>query len=215
MRVLAIADTEERWLTAADARDRLREYDLIVSCGDLDARYLEHIVTMANVPLLYVWGNHDTAYRLHTPEGCHSIEGRIAEYRGVRFMGLGGSVRYNDRVFGFTERDMYWRMVRLSLAAKAQSGVDVLVTHTPPRGYGDLNDLPHQGFDAFNTCLEMLSPRYLLHGHIHPEYGRIAREYTHPAGTEILNCCGYRELDLSEPAEPRSVRRGYLGVDRI
>ena len=76
MRVLAIADVEERWLTAASARERLQGYDLIVSCGDLDARYLEHIVTMANVPLLYVWGNHDTAYRLHTPEGWEVQPGK-------------------------------------------------------------------------------------------------------------------------------------------
>lgn len=215
MRVLAIADTEERWLTAPDARERLRDVDLIVSCGDLDARYLEHIETVANVPLLYVWGNHDTAYRMHAPEGCRSIEGRIAEYRGVRFLGLGGSVRYNDRVYGFSERDMYWRMLRLSLAAKASGGVDVLVTHAPVRGFGDLDDLPHQGFSAFETCLEMLRPRFMLHGHVHPAYGRVERTLEHPSGTSIMNCCGYRELEIEAPDGAGAARRGLIGVDRI
>ena len=35
------------------------EYDLILSCGDLSARYLSFLVTMARCPLLYVHGNHD------------------------------------------------------------------------------------------------------------------------------------------------------------
>ena len=198
MRVLAIADVEERWLTAASARERLQGYDLIVSCGDLDARYLEHIVTMANVPLLYVWGNHDTAYRLHTPEGCRSIEGRIAEYRGLRFMGLGGSIRYNSRIYGYTEQEMRWRSTKLSLVARMTGGIDVMVTHAPARGYNDLPDLPHQGFEAFNTCLEVLKPHTMVHGHVHREYGRIARTGRHPSGTRILNACGSRIFEVPD-----------------
>ena len=78
----------------------LRGVNMIISCGDLPARYLEHVVTMANLPLLYVPGNHDTAYRAHAPEGCDSIDGRIREVAGVRIMGFGGSMRYNERVYG-------------------------------------------------------------------------------------------------------------------
>ena len=196
MRALAISDVEERWLGAPCARDILRDVDVIVSCGDLPARYLEYIETISNVPLLYVWGNHDTAYRRHAPEGCRSIEERIVEVGGVRFMGLGGSLRYNDRVFGFSEHEMYWRMLRVALEAKATGGVDVLVTHAPVRGYGDLDDLPHQGFAAFGTCLKMLAPHYMLHGHVHMDYGRIERCRTHPAGTRIINCCGHQFLEL-------------------
>lgn len=200
MRILAVADTELGWLTGVESRSQVGEVDAVVSCGDLPAAYLEHIETLFNVPLLYVWGNHDTAYRAHAPEGCQSLEGRIVEVGSLRFMGLGGSVRYNNRVFGFTERDMYWRMLKLALRAKATGGIDVLVTHAPVRGMGDLDDVPHQGFAAFDTCLQMLTPRLMLHGHVHPEYGRIVRERVHPAGTRILNCCGYRVIDLPDSA---------------
>lgn len=74
MRILCISDVEEGWLYDYWDHDRIAGVDLIVSCGDLPARYLEHIVTLANVPLAYVWGNHDTAYERHAPEGCVDID---------------------------------------------------------------------------------------------------------------------------------------------
>ena len=53
---------------------------------------------------------------------------------------------------------------------------------------------------------------YLLHGHVHMEYGRIERVVEHPSGTTIVNCCGSYLLDLPDetiggrgglfPAEP-------------
>ena len=106
MRILAISDTKESWLYDHFDRKRLEGVDLIVSCGDLPARYLEHIVTLANVPLVYVQGNHDTAYDENPPEGCVSIDGQLRDCRGLRIMGLGGSIRYNNEVHGFTEAEM-------------------------------------------------------------------------------------------------------------
>ena len=40
MKILAIADVEEKWLFDHYDRDRMRDVDLIISSGDLDARYL-------------------------------------------------------------------------------------------------------------------------------------------------------------------------------
>jgi len=39
--------------------DRFGDVELVLSCGDLPYYYLEYIVSMLNVPLLYVHGNHD------------------------------------------------------------------------------------------------------------------------------------------------------------
>jgi calcineurin-like phosphoesterase family protein len=57
LRVLAVSDEVDESLDA----DRLRRIGpgLVVSCGDLPFDYLEFIVTMANVPLVFVPGNHD------------------------------------------------------------------------------------------------------------------------------------------------------------
>ena len=47
--------------------------------------------------------------------------------------------------------------------------MDVLLTHAPPRGVGDREDPPHQGFEALNWLAGRLQPPLLLHGHIHPD----------------------------------------------
>ena len=199
MKVLAISDVEEAWLTTRYDRERMAGVEMIISCGDLPATYLEHIVTLANVPLLYVPGNHDAAYRQHAPQGCIPIDGRIMRCQGLRVLGFGGSLKYNDRVVGCTEQEMYWKVLKLSLLAKATGGIDILVTHAPARGYGDLDDLPHQGFEAFNSCLEIARPRYMVHGHVHMSYGRIERECDHPSGARIINACGAQILDIAVP----------------
>ena len=59
----------------------------ILSCGDLDPKYLEFLVTMTNCPLLYVNGNHDRKYLENPPEGCICIENRVYDYKGLRLLG--------------------------------------------------------------------------------------------------------------------------------
>ena len=121
MRILCIADVEEGLaLRPLGRTSAIAGVDLIVSCGDLPARYLEHIVTLANVPLAYVWGNHDAAYERHAPEGCVDIDGHVRDFHGLRLMGLGGSIRYNDQVHGFTEAEMARRAARMALLAQAR-----------------------------------------------------------------------------------------------
>lgn len=198
MKILAIADVEEAWLTDYYDRERMEGVELIISCGDLPASYLEHIETLANVPLVYVWGNHDMAYMEHPPQGCYSIEGQLRDFRGIRIMGVGGSMKYNDHVFGFTEKQMRSRVGRLALLARATGGVDIVVAHAPIRGYGDMDDLPHQGFEAFDYYVDKLKPTFFLHGHIHREYGRVARTLEHPCGTTIVNACGAYMFDYPD-----------------
>ena len=213
MRILAISDVEEGWLYDRWDAGRVAGVDLIVSCGDLPARYLEHIVTLANVPLAYVWGNHDTAYEDHAPEGCVDIDGHLRDFNGLRIMGLGGSVRYNDQVHGFTEAEMARRAARMALLAQASGGVDLIVTHAPARGYGDLDDLPHRGFEALDRLLGRTCPRYLLHGHVHLEYGRIERVHEHPSGATIINACGSYVLDIPDETIPE--RRGLFRPESL
>ena len=213
MRILAISDTPEGWLWGRWDRERVAGVDLVISCGDLPATYLEHIVTLANVPLVYVQGNHDTAYDDHAPEGCVSIDGQLRDFRGLRVMGLGGSIRYNDEVHGFTEAEMARKAARMALLASATGGVDLVVTHAPLRGYGDLDDLPHRGFEALGRLVERTRPRYLLHGHVHLEYGRIERVREHPCGTTIVNVCGSYVLEI--PDETIGGRSGLFGVEGV
>ena len=75
-------------------------------------------------------------------------------------------------------------------------GIDVLVTHAPAFGLGDLDTLPHRGFRCFLKFLEKYRPRYMLHGHVHRNYGfkiPVTQKYL---GTTIINACGAYLLDL-------------------
>mgnify|MGYP003305336121 CR=1 FL=1 len=112
MKVLLISDTEEKFLwenwTKATA-DMLADVE---SAGDLNHLYLEFIVTMLNVPLVYVRGNHDGSYDEEPPEGCEDADGKVVEVecgtgssrQKIRILGLGGSMRYrNDAADMYTE----------------------------------------------------------------------------------------------------------------
>ena len=83
MKILFLADEEEKSLYEFFDPQRLEGVDLIISCGDLSRHYLEYIVTMARCPLLYVRGNHDRRYTQEPPEGCIDIDDKIYDYKGL------------------------------------------------------------------------------------------------------------------------------------
>lgn len=178
MRILTIADEESRSLWDYYDKSKLEGIDLILSCGDLKAEYLSFLVTMANVDLLYVHGNHDTGYETKPPEGCFCVDDDLVVWQGIRILGLGGSMRYKPGSLQYTEKEMQRRIRRLSWKLFVHKGFDILLTHAPAAGINDLDDLPHKGFACFNTLLEKYEPAYFLHGHVHQSYGSFTRSQT-------------------------------------
>ena len=200
MKILALADEECPALWDYYIPGRLADYDLILSCGDLKPEYLSFLVTMSRARLLYVHGNHDANYAKTPPEGCEDIDGQLVVYRGVRILGLGGCLRYRPGDHQYTERQMHRRIAALRRALKRAGGVDIVVTHAPPRGLGDLDDPAHRGFEAFLELLERYRPQYLLHGHTHLSYDpRLAREQLY-GDSRILNVSGRFDLTLPDRA---------------
>ena len=49
MKILVIADVESKYLWDYFEKSKVEGIDLIISCGDLDPRYLSFLVTLANV----------------------------------------------------------------------------------------------------------------------------------------------------------------------
>ena len=195
MKILAVSDEESKYYYEFYTPGKLREYDLILACGDLRVSYLEFLVTMARCPLLYVHGNHDDRFQ-REPEGCICIDDKIYEYQGVRILGLGGSYRYRKGQYMYTERQMRRRVRRLWLPLLRHKGFDILVTHAPARHFHDLDSLPHRGFACFVQLLNRYRPRYFVHGHIHLNYGgEIPRQSTY-GDTTIINACGYCSFEI-------------------
>lgn len=187
MRILAIADEESRYLWDFYEPGKLKDIDLIISCGDLNPDYLMFLVTLSNVPVLYVHGNHDEKYEQKPPEGCVCIEDDIYVYKGVRILGLGGSMRYRPGKHQYTDAQMNRRVRKLWWKLWRHKGFDILVTHAPAYQLNDGMDLPHQGFTVFRTLMDKYQPKYFLHGHVHLNYSRKQKRYDQYGNTQVVN----------------------------
>ncbi len=176
--------------SAVNLRRHYQDIELVVSCGDLPAVYLEFITSVLNVPLFYVRGNHDDGYK-DTPPGGEDLHGRLIEYNGLSFYGLEGCIRYNDSPIQYTEGEMLRMVMAAGLRLRMRRmrmghGVDIWVTHSPPRGIHDAQDFSHRGFAAMLRFLEWYRPRYMLHGHVHT-YDRRTVTKTQHLDTCIIN----------------------------
>ena len=196
MKILALADTESKALWNHYEQNRLDDTDLIISCGDLNPRYLSYLVTMSNVPLLYVHGNHDDCYETTPPEGCIDIDGQIYVHEGIRFLGLGGSFPYKPGKNMYSETQMKMRIRRLRLQLLRYGGFDVLVTHAPVHGIGDGEDLAHKGYSSFLSLLKKYKPSHMLHGHVHMQYDYSLKRENRYLDTTIINAYEKYFLEL-------------------
>ncbi len=200
MKILVLADQKSKYLYDFYEPDKLKDIDLIISCGDLPANYLSFFVTLCNVPLLYVKGNHDGKYETAPPEGCICIEDDIYVHQGIRIMGLGGSMEYIPRADNqYTEQKMKKRLWKLQYKLWKHKGFDILVTHAPARQVNDLEDLPHRGFEVFRTLLEKYTPKFFFHGHVHANYSRNFKRVDTYGKTTIINAFEYYIVDYPQP----------------
>ena len=175
--------------------ERLKGYDLILSAGDLPPQYLSFLVTFSNCPLLYVHGNHDGVYSRQNPDGCIDIDGKVFRFGGIRILGLGGSMAYNEGPHQYTERQMASRVRKMQFSLMRSRGFDILLTHAPILGINDQNDLPHRGFQVFDTLLEEYHPRYMVHGHVHMNYAYNTPRTVVHRETTVINAYERYELE--------------------
>ena len=198
MKILAIADEESKYLWDFFEKEKLEGIDLILSSGDLNPRYLSFLATFTSAPVLYVHGNHDDKYERIPPEGCICIEDQIYEHEGVRILGLGGSMRYQPGVNQYTEKEMVKRVKKLRFKLFRKKGFDILLTHSPAYQLNDGRDLPHQGFQVFNTLMDKYKPRFFIHGHVHMAYGRQHKRYDQYGDTHVINAFERCVFDLDD-----------------
>ena len=202
MKILILADEECPALWDFYVPGRLKDFDLIISCGDLNPHYLSFIVTMARCPVLYVHGNHDSKYDTIPPEGCDCIDDRVVVYNGVRIVGLGGCKKYRNGAYHYTESQMGRRIRRLWLPLKRTGGVDILVTHCPAEGLGDAPDRAHWGFECLHDMLDKYQPGYMLHGHVHMTYNANQPRVRDYNGTTLINAYERYVLDIPDVPHP-------------
>ena len=199
IRILAVSDVEAKSYYDYYSPGKLDHVDLILSAGDLNPRYLEFLVTMARCPVFYVHGNHDEIYDKTPPLGCTCIDDDLVVYRGIRILGLGGSYRYRDGKYMYTEEQMRRRLqqLRLRLKIRRHHGFDILLTHAPARHINDFDTLSHRGFACFSELVDRWQPKFFVHGHVQRDYGPNIPQRDRRGNTEIINAFEYCLFDYA------------------
>lgn len=187
--------------------------DLVLSAGDLPWHYLEYVASSVDAPVVFVPGNHDLEIERSKasrngsytcdgipcdgprPRGAVNADQQVLTVAGLRIAGLGGCVRYRPGPHQYTQREYHRRARRLLRRARSVPPVDVLLTHAPPRGFGDGEDGPHVGIEALHAVLARLTPTWHLHGHIHP-YGQVMPD-RRVGPTTVRNVIPWKVLDIT------------------
>lgn len=200
--IMILTDHESKLLYDYYDPERMKDIDLIISCGDLAPEYLSFFATLCHAPVLYVRGNHDNKYATRPPEGCLCIEDDIYVYEGIRILGLGGSMRYiPDAPNQYSEREMQKRVKKLRFKLRWHRGFDILVGHAPAYQLNDLEDLPHRGFQVFRTLMEKYKPKYFFHGHVHANYSRDFKRRVTFGKTTVINAYDFYVVEYPPKQE--------------
>jgi Icc-related predicted phosphoesterase len=208
MKLLCLSDVESLAVYSANIRDRFGTADAVISCGDLPYPYLEYVISMLDIPLYYVHGNHLTIIETHPDELRLHPWGGMDMHRKVFYdkehdflvAGIEGSLIYNKGPKQYSQRRMWLmvlEMVPKLLLNKLRYGryLDCFISHSPPAGIHDQEDYAHRGVHAFRWLLRWFSPKLHLHGHVHLYMPTQKRESIFHK-TRVVNAYKYFELDF-------------------
>lgn len=187
-RVVAIADTH-----GEHARLTLPEGDVLIHAGDLSLRgtlpQLEQVARWLRAQphphKVIIAGNHDFAFQRERAaaralfHGLTYLEDDEVTVAGLRLWGSPWQPWFHDWAFNLhrgAEIDAKWKLI--------PEGIDVLITHGPPEGFGDLvHDGERVGCADLLRHVSRVRPKLHLFGHIHEDRGQW------PFGsTRIVNC---------------------------
>lgn len=187
-RIVAVADTHNE-----HQRLSIPEGDVFIHAGDLTGRgtlpELERVAdwlrSLPHAHKVVIAGNHDFGLQRNPAmarplfHGLTFLEDSEATVAGLRIWGSPWQPWFHDWAFNARrgpEIDAKWQLI--------PEGIDVLVTHGPPLGYGDkVYDGERVGCADLLRQLPRVHPRLHLFGHIHEDRG----EWTF-GPTRVVNC---------------------------
>lgn len=212
MRLVAMADTH-----GFHARLEVPDGDVLVHAGDLTQRgTLEQLAQVADwlrsLPhrhKVVVAGNHDFAFQRRPAEtralfhGLTYLEDEAVTLDGLRLYGSPWQPWFHDWAFNLRRGpalEATWQRI--------PEGLDVLITHGPPLGFGDLvTRHPVYGEERVG-CEDLLRhlgrarPRLHLFGHIHEDRGQWPIGDTRACNVTTSECelpCTVLELEPRAP----------------
>lgn len=138
------------------------QVDLVVTLGDLNGMALASLKGITDIPKIGVYGNHCSGNYFESI-GATNMHMMTWEYKGVKFGGFQGSLRYkkDPQAIMYTQEEAEHLFTNFPY-------VDVLLTHSPPYGIHDeIGDPVHQGLSAIRNYIDRHHPKYVLHGHVY------------------------------------------------
>lgn len=197
MKILCVADVViKELLDSSEGSPAVDDIDLILGCGDLPPEYLSSLRHKYDVPLYYILGNHDIRFDTQPPVGCLHIDRKIVTAGKIKIAGFSGSRWYNGNSNQYTEKQMGRHIGKMRFSLWRNGGVDLVVTHAPPRFIHDAEDPCHKGFRAFRKFIDKYQPSYFVHGHIHALFNNDSERLTSLNTTSIINSYGYYVLEI-------------------
>ncbi len=189
MKIVAISDTHNRH------RDvEIPEGDVLVHAGDITAHGTLEEVEAFNAYLgelphpqkIVIAGNHDFCLE-QTPEASARLlsnatylQDQATTVDGFLFYGSPWQPWFCNLAFNLrrgAEIRAKWDLI--------PDGVDVLITHGPPRGFGDRTSIGQRvGCHDLLDAVERIEPRLHVYGHIHEAAGTFSNGVT-----TFLNAC--------------------------
>ena len=198
MKILTVSDVVDASLYPRADTSRFRGIDLILACGDLPPEYLSYLVGTLRVPLFFIRGNHDIRYETKPPLGSSSAHPKLIQIGGVRIVGFDGSHWYNGGPNQYTEWQMRMIVLRVLPSILRRGGVDIVMSHAPPRLVHDAEDLCHRGFQVFRWLIRYFRPQYFIHGHIHNLFNDESERITRVESTRVVNTYGFFQIDIGD-----------------
>lgn len=177
VRIVAVADTH----AFENAIERVPEGDLFIHAGDFCSRgtldefqaAIEWVKSQPHEHKVVIGGNHDWCLvrereaALKLLDGLTYLEDSGCTVAGIRFWGSPWTPEFCDWAFNLPrgpELAEKWALI--------PARTDILITHGPPRGYGDwVRDEQHSGCEDLLAALARVRPALHLFGHIHEDGG--------------------------------------------
>lgn len=189
MRVVATADIH-------NSTPKMPDGDVLIVCGDLTdtgtsvqmKRFCGWLGSQTHKHKIVIAGNHDFCLQNRYAPSMEDEIGKVATYLldkettidGKRFYGSPWQPWFHDWAFNLERGKPLadkWALI--------PHGLDVLITHGPPFGYGDaVYGGQRVGCVDLMNRIEVVKPKYTVYGHIHEDAG----ERRHPSGHVLINC---------------------------
>lgn len=190
MKIVALADVHNQ-------KPVLPEGDMLVIAGDLTghgnlrelARFAAWLRKQPHRHKVLIAGNHDfclqkwseqqEAENMLGGEGIVYLRDQAVEIEGLKIYGTPWQPWFYDWAFNLErgpEIAAKWELIPEKL--------DLLITHGPPAGFGDMTDRGEAvGCADLLRAIELKRPRFMCYGHIHEAPGHWDHQ-----GMSLINC---------------------------